>query len=66
VAEAVGADGGAEIAEKSWQRRATEEERLAFVAEKCRGDERLFKNSLVDGTGRPYRLLTVLGHAEVA
>jgi hypothetical protein len=59
----VGAEGAAEIAVESWQRGATEEERLAFVAEKCSGDEQLFRNSLVDETGRPYWLLTVLDNA---
>lgn len=59
----VGAEGVAEIADKPWQRRATEEERLAFVAEKCGNHEQVFENSLVDGIGRPYWLLTILDTA---
>lgn len=59
----VGAEGMAEIAHESWHRPATEEERLAFIAQKCQGDEQLFRDSLVDGTGRPYWLLTILGNA---
>ena len=59
----VGAEGVAEIADEPWQRRATDEERLAFVADKCRGDEQLYENSLIDNNGRPYWLLTILDNA---
>lgn len=56
----VGAEGAAEIAREAWQRPATEEERRQFINDRCKGDEQLFNNSLVDGTGRPYWLLTIL------
>ena len=59
----VGAEGASEIADEPWQRRATEEERLIFIAERCRGDDQLFKNSMIDGTGRPYWLLTIFDNA---
>ena len=59
----VGAEGVAEIADEPWQRQATEEERMAFVASQCKGDEQLYRKSLMDSTGRPYWLLTILNTA---
>lgn len=59
----VGAEGVAEIVDEPWQRQATEEERRAFVASQCKGDEQLYRKSLMDATGRPYWLLTILENA---
>ncbi len=59
----VGAEGAAETDDQPWIRPATTEEQRAFVERACKGDQGLYRNSLIDGTGRPYFLLTVLDKA---
>jgi hypothetical protein len=59
----VGAEGTAETDSQPWIRPATDEEERAFVAQACKGDDGLYRDSLIDGTGRPYFLLTVLDNA---
>jgi hypothetical protein len=59
----VGAEGTAETEGEPWIRPATAEEQRAFIEQACKGDEGLYRDSLVDGTGRPYFLLTVLDNA---
>ncbi len=62
----VGAEGAAEIANETWQRQATDEEQRQFIIDQCHGDEQQFKSLLIDGTGRPYWLLTILEMAPPA
>jgi len=59
----VGAEGAAEIEGQSWVREATEQERQEFIERVLNGDEERYRNSTVDGTGRPYFLLTILADA---
>lgn len=59
----VGAEGAAEIDGLSWVRDATDEERQAFIERVLDGDEERYRNSIVDGTGRPYFLMTVMADA---
>ncbi len=59
----VGAEGAAEIEKQPWVRPATDDEKQEFVERICQGDERRYRNALIDGKGRPYFLLTVLDNA---
>lgn len=59
----VGAEGAAEIDDQPWVRPATSEEETAFIQLACKGDQALYRRSLVDQNNRPYFLLTILESA---
>ena len=59
----VGAEGASEIEGQSWVRTAIDVEKQEFIFRACKGSQDKYRNSLVDGTGRPYFLLTVLDTA---
>jgi hypothetical protein len=59
----VGAEGAALLEGKEWARPANDEEKHVFVQRACKGDERIYRDSLVDQENRPYFLFTVLENA---
>lgn len=59
----VGAEGVAEIDGLSWVREATDDEREVLVKRVFKGNRGKYRAALVDSTGRPYFLLTVLADA---